>query len=41
MLEVTAVRHGETTFDAAGLLTGRGDPPLNARGREQARALAH
>ena len=40
MLEVTAVRHGETTFNAAGLLTGRRDPPLNARGREQARALA-
>jgi probable phosphoglycerate mutase len=40
MLELTAVRHGETTFNAAGLLTGRRDPPLTARGREQARALA-
>jgi probable phosphoglycerate mutase len=40
MLELTAVRHGETTFNAAGLLTGRRDPPLTARGREQAQALA-
>jgi probable phosphoglycerate mutase len=33
-------RHGETSLNAAGLLRGRLDPPLTARGREQASALA-
>src|SRR5690242_8269648 len=33
-------RHGETDANAQGLLLGRLDPPLNARGREQAAALA-
>lgn len=40
MLEVIAFRHGETTLNADGRLTGQLDPPLTARGREQARALA-
>jgi broad specificity phosphatase PhoE len=40
MLELVAIRHGETTLNAAGRLTGQLDPPLTARGREQAVALA-
>lgn len=40
MLELVAIRHGETTLNAAGRLTGQLDPPLTARGREQATALA-
>ncbi|HEY4095690.1 MAG TPA: histidine phosphatase family protein [Baekduia sp.] len=40
MLVLTAVRHGESTLNAAGLLTGRLDPPLTAAGRAQAAALA-
>jgi broad specificity phosphatase PhoE len=39
-LHVVAVRHGQSTLNAAGLLTGQLDPPLTARGREQAAALA-
>ncbi len=33
------VRHGRTAANAAGLLLGRSDPPLDARGRLQAEAL--
>jgi probable phosphoglycerate mutase len=33
-------RHGETAANAEGRVQGRLDPPLNDRGREQARALA-
>lgn len=33
-------RHGETDANAEGRVQGSIDPPLNARGREQARALA-
>ncbi|MEA2405327.1 MAG: 2,3-bisphosphoglycerate-dependent phosphoglycerate mutase, partial [Thermoleophilaceae bacterium] len=33
-------RHGETDDNAAGRVQGYLDPPLNERGREQARALA-
>lgn len=40
MVELVAVRHGETELNAAGLLTGQLDPPLTARGREQGAALA-
>jgi broad specificity phosphatase PhoE len=40
MLELVAIRHGETVLNAAGRLTGQLDPPLTARGREQAAALA-
>ncbi len=34
------VRHGETAPNVDGLLLGRADPPLTARGEAQARALA-
>ncbi|MFC5996551.1 histidine phosphatase family protein [Pseudonocardia hispaniensis] len=34
------VRHGQTEANARGLLLGRADPPLNATGLRQARALA-
>lgn len=34
------VRHGRTELNAAGLLQGRVDPPLDAHGRAQAAALA-
>lgn len=37
---VLLIRHGESTWNAAGLWQGWGDPPLSARGREQAKALA-
>lgn len=40
MVQLLAVRHGETTLNAAGRLTGQLDPPLTARGREQGAALA-
>lgn len=40
MVELLAVRHGETTLNAAGRLTGQRDPPLTARGRAQAAELA-
>jgi probable phosphoglycerate mutase len=34
------IRHGETTWNAAERLQGRGDAPLSARGRAQVAALA-
>lgn len=34
------VRHGETAANVDGVLLGRADPPLTARGVEQVRALA-
>jgi len=40
VVHVVAFRHGETTLNAEGRLTGQRDPPLTARGREQALALA-
>jgi broad specificity phosphatase PhoE len=39
LLHVTVLRHGESTLNAAGLLTGQLDPPLTERGRAQAAAL--
>src|SRR4051794_31989953 len=34
------VRHGQSTWNAEGRLQGQADPPLSARGRDEARALA-
>lgn len=34
------IRHGESTWNAAGRWQGHGDPPLSDRGREQAARLA-
>lgn len=34
------VRHGESTWNADGILQGQADPPLSLRGRRQVRALA-
>src|SRR5262249_22987044 len=39
-LRVTAVRHGESTLNASGRITGELDPPLTALGCAQAHALA-
>jgi broad specificity phosphatase PhoE len=39
-VDLVAIRHGETTLNAAGRLTGQLDPPLTAAGRAQAAALA-
>jgi broad specificity phosphatase PhoE len=40
LVHLVAIRHAETTLNAAGRLSGRLDPPLTARGREQAAGLA-
>ncbi|MCW2996341.1 MAG: histidine phosphatase family protein, partial [Conexibacter sp.] len=40
LVHLTVIRHGETTLNAAGRYSGQLDPPLTARGREQAAALA-
>ncbi|CAN5712365.1 hypothetical protein BH24ACT4_BH24ACT4_13990 [soil metagenome] len=37
---VLIVRHGESTWNADGRWQGQADPPLTARGRDQARAAA-
>lgn len=38
--EICVVRHGETDWNAAGILQGWRDVPINATGRQQAQALA-
>jgi len=40
MSQIVLVRHGQTDANAAGLLLGRTDPPLNDAGRAQAAAVA-
>ncbi|MFM8302679.1 MAG: histidine phosphatase family protein [Actinomycetota bacterium] len=40
MSQLLLVRHGQTDANAAGLLLGRTDPPLNEAGRAQAAAVA-
>jgi len=38
--DLLLIRHAESTWNAIGRWQGHGDPPLSARGREQADALA-
>jgi broad specificity phosphatase PhoE len=38
--DLLLIRHAESTWNATGRWQGHGDPPLSARGREQAEALA-
>src|SRR4051794_31881622 len=42
MLEerLVLIRHGQSTWNADGLLAGQGDPPLTQAGRREAAALA-
>ena len=40
MSRLALIRHAESEWNAAGRWQGHGDPPLSARGREQAASLA-
>ncbi len=40
MTRLVLVRHGETDWNVEGRYQGQADPPLNARGRAQARSVA-
>jgi len=39
-VRIYLIRHGESTWNAAGRIQGQLDPPLNERGHQQARRLA-
>lgn len=41
MTTFIVVRHGQSTWNEIGRIQGKQDPPLSARGRRQAVALAH
>ncbi len=41
MTTIYLVRHGQSTWNAAGRIQGKQDPPLSALGRRQAEAVAH
>lgn len=41
MTRLLLIRHGETEWNVIGRYQGQADPPLNARGLAQARALAN
>jgi broad specificity phosphatase PhoE len=38
-MDILLIRHGESTWNAEGIIQGWGDPPLSETGRAQARAL--
>ena len=38
---IVLIRHGESTANAANVFTGWSDPPLTAKGEDQARSVAH
>ena len=38
-MELLLIRHGESTWNAEGIIQGWGDPPLSETGRAQARSL--
>lgn len=41
MTVLVLIRHGETDWNVEGRYQGQADPPLNEKGRQQARAVAH
>jgi broad specificity phosphatase PhoE len=40
MSKLVLIRHGETEWNVEGRYQGQADPPLNSKGRQQARSLA-